>query len=85
MMTIDTLREFLGWCTVINLIILLWWFAFIALAHDWVYRLHSRWFRLTVEQFDTIHYAGMAVYKLLWLIFKIAPYLALIIIDFTPW
>jgi hypothetical protein len=81
MMGIDTLREFLGWCSIINFSILMWWFAFIALAHDWVYRLHTRWFSLSVERFDAIHYAGMAFYKLLWLVFNIVPYLALLIID----
>ena len=81
MMSIDTLREFLGWCSIINFSILMWWFAFIALAHDWVYRLHTRWFSLSVERFDAIHYAGMAFYKLLWFVFNMVPYLALLIID----
>ncbi|WP_407656543.1 DUF6868 family protein [Methyloglobulus morosus] len=34
------------------------------LAHDWMYRLNCRWFKLSVETFDALHYAGMAVYKI---------------------
>ncbi len=29
--------------------------AFI-LAHDWMYKLHSRWFKIPVETFDAIHW-----------------------------
>ena len=54
-MTIDTVRDALLWCFVINMGLLLWWFAMFMLAHDWIYRFHGKWFRLSEEQFDTIH------------------------------
>lgn len=75
-MTIDQLREFLGWCAVMNVGLLLWWFLFIALAHDLVYRLHGKWFKLSVERFDAIHYAGMAYFKLTVFVFNVVPYFA---------
>jgi hypothetical protein len=34
------------------------------LAHDWLYGLHGLWFHLMVEQFDALHYGGMALYKI---------------------
>ena len=34
------------------------------LGHDWMYSLHGRWFHLSLEQFDMLHYAGMSVYKI---------------------
>ena len=37
--------------------------------------LHGRWFRLSNEQFDTVHYAGMAVYKIGVLLFNLVPFL----------
>ncbi len=80
-MTVEITRDFLAWCSVINVGILLWWFLWFALAHDLVYRIHSTWFKLPVEKFDTIHYAGMAFYKLCILVFNIIPYLALRIIG----
>ncbi len=76
-MTLEILREVLGWCTVINLGLLLWWFGFFALAHNLVYRLHTRWFTLSEERFDAIHYAGMAFFKLCVIVFNLVPYLAL--------
>ena len=76
-MDIGLLREFLFWCTVINLGLLLWWFLFVALAHDWTYRMHSRWFKLSPQTFDAIHYAGMALFKIGIVFFNLVPYIAL--------
>lgn len=80
-MSIELLIKFLGWSTVINLGLLIWWAGFIIFAHDWVYRMHGKWFNLSYEQFDTVHYAGIAFYKLSIILFNVAPYLALRIIT----
>jgi hypothetical protein len=76
----ETLRDVLLWCTVINYGLLLWWFAVFVLAHDWMYRLHGRWFRIPVEQFDAIHYGGMAIYKIGIFLFNLMPLIALYIV-----
>jgi len=39
--------------------------------------LHTRWFKLSVETFDAIHYAGMSVYKIGVLLLNLAPFAAL--------
>ena len=79
-MTIDIVRNALLWCFVINVGLLLWWFLFFTLGHDWVYRVHGKWFKLSVEKFDTIHYAGMAFFKIGIIVFNLVPYLALLIV-----
>ncbi|MBN2309105.1 MAG: hypothetical protein JXR94_09055 [Candidatus Hydrogenedentes bacterium] len=78
-MAIVIVRQTLLWCFVINTGLLLWWFLLFALAHDWVYRWHSKWYKLSVEQFDAIHYAGMAFYKIAIFFFTFVPWLALLI------
>jgi hypothetical protein len=77
---LEVLRSVLAWSTVINFGVLLWWFVFIAFAHDWVYRIHGKWFKMPVERFDAIHYAGIAFYKISILVFNLVPYLALRIV-----
>jgi len=79
-MTIETIRDVLGWCSVINIGLLLWWFVALTLLHDWVYKYHSKWFKIPVEKFDSIHYSGMALYKMGIFLFNIVPYLALRIV-----
>jgi hypothetical protein len=80
-MIIELLKEFLGWCTVINIGILLYWFLMIIYAHDFVYKFHTRWFKLSVEKFDAIHYSSMAYFKLTVFIFNLVPYLVLYIMS----
>jgi len=80
-MTIETLRDALLWCAVINYGVLLVWFLFFTFAHDWIHRLHDRWFRLSVEHFDALHYVGMTVYKIGIILFNLVPYVALRIVG----
>jgi len=80
-MTIDTLRQMLLWCFVINYGLLLWWFLFFTFAHDWVYRFHGKWFKMPVEKFDAIHYAGIAFFKICIFVFNLVPYIALQIVG----
>lgn len=79
-MNLDTLHSLLGWCTLLNFaILLLWWLMFLV-GRDWIYRLHTRWFRLSDEQFDAIHYGGIALYKIAIFLFNAIPWIALTII-----
>lgn len=80
-MSIEIARQFLLWCTVINYGILLLWFAMFAFAHDWMHQFHGRWFRLSVDQFDAIHYAGIAIFKVGVILFNLVPYIALHIVG----
>ncbi len=79
-MSLETTCQFLLWCAVINYGILIIWFLAFTLAHDSLYRLHMRWFRLSIGQFDAIHSGGMAIYKIGVLLLNLVPYLALRIV-----
>jgi len=72
---------FLLACAAFNYVVLLIWFAAFTLAHGWMLRLHRRWFQLSDAQFDSIHYLGMALYKLAILFFNLVPYLALQLVS----
>ncbi len=80
-MTIEMIRSALGWCSIINMGLLLWWFFAIIVLHDWVYRFHSKWFKLSVDKFDEIHYTGIAFFKITVFVFNIVPYFALRIVG----
>ena len=80
-MNIKIMEEFLLWCGVINFGLFLSWFLFFTIAHDWMYRITGRWFRLSVEQFDVLHYIGMALFKMGIILFNLVPYIALRIIG----
>ena len=76
-MNFELLRDALLWCAVLNYGVLFLWALLFITAHEWMHRFHGRWFRLPVEQFDAIHYAGMAIYKIGIILFNLVPYIAL--------
>jgi len=57
--------------------LLLVWFSAFVLAHDWMYGLHGRWFKISVGTFDAIHYADLAIYEIGILLFNLVPLIAL--------
>lgn len=77
-MTLQFASDLLLWCAMLNYAVLLAWFIAFRFAHAWMRELHSRWFHISDERFDGIHYACMAVYKLL---FNVVPYVALRILG----
>ncbi|MDZ4098198.1 MAG: hypothetical protein U1E13_05790 [Methylophilaceae bacterium] len=76
-MPIKEIHDFLLYSLVINYLILLIWFGFFVKGHDFIYRLHSRWFNISMQTFDTIHYSGLAVYKISIILLNLVPLLAL--------
>jgi hypothetical protein len=79
-MSINEIKEILLWCAVLNYAILFIWFAVFVFAHDWMYKLHHRWFKIPAETFDSIHYAGFAFYKLGIILLNVAPLVSLFLV-----
>lgn len=80
-MAIELLQKMLAWSLVINYSLLLLWFVFFIFMHDFVYKIHSKWFKISKETFDAMHYGGIGLFKLLVFVFNLVPYLALWIIK----
>jgi hypothetical protein len=80
-MELEMIRAFFAWCSVLNMGLLLLWAMFFMFAHDWTYRIHSKWFNMPIDKFDTMHYAGIALFKMGVLLFNLVPYFALRIIG----
>ncbi|MCF7838010.1 MAG: hypothetical protein K9N49_05210 [Candidatus Marinimicrobia bacterium] len=80
-MNIEIIRAFFGWCTVINGAFLLLAFLAGALAGDWVYKLHSKWFPITREAFTLTMYCFIGGMKALFLVLNLVPYLALVMLN----
>lgn len=76
-MSLDIIIKVLGWSALINYIVLFTWFLMFVLAKDFVYNIHTRWFKITREQFNVIHYSGTLFYKLIIFVFNLVPYLVL--------
>ncbi len=80
-MEIRVIRDVLMWCAIINSGVLLFWFVLFALAGDWMYRYHNRWFPMSREAFNVVHYSGMGLFKLAVVLFNLVPFIALLIVG----
>jgi hypothetical protein len=80
-MTPDTLQTFFLYSFLINYGLLFYWFAMFVFAHDWMYKLHSKWFSIPPDAYDAIHFKAMAYFKLLVIVFNLVPWLTLLIIN----
>ncbi len=80
-MEMETLRAFLGWCTILNGALLIIVFLIMAAAGDGIYRIHGRWFNITREAFTLTVYCFIGAMKLVVLMFNLVPYLALVILN----
>jgi hypothetical protein len=78
-MTLDQLREFFGWCTVVNFGLLLFYTVAILAAGRRIAGLHGRLFHLSEGELPRAYYHYIAFYKLLVLALNFAPWLALTI------
>ena len=81
-MDVQTLITFFMWCTIIDGVLLALWITLCALAPDLVYRTQSKWFPIPRETFNVIIYSFLGLFKVGFLVFNVAPYIALLIVGF---
>ncbi|PLY00055.1 MAG: hypothetical protein C0624_12715 [Desulfuromonas sp.] len=63
-MDAQMMLKLLGWSSLLNMAILLYWSVMIVFARDLVCRWYTRWLPLSQERFAEIHYQGMQYFKL---------------------
>ena len=68
-------------CLVINVLVILVWFLFFLLAHNFRYRIHSKMFKISIDQFDALHYGLIGGMKILVIVFNLVPYVAIALIK----
>ncbi len=76
-MTIDIMREFFLWCSILNVGVLIVSVLFMWLFHDLSYRVHRTWCNVSVDTFDAILLSVLAFYKIIIVVFNIVPYFVL--------
>ena len=77
----ELVKDFLFWCMVLNFGMFFLYFAIMRFGHDRVYRNHSRWYPMSVEKFDAIHYGVSQAYKSFIMFFNVVPWIALQLIS----
>lgn len=74
-MNAQLIKKFFLWNSIINGGLLIIWIIFFIYAADWIYEIHEKIFFISRESFDQISYKLLGVYKILFLVFNLVPYL----------
>jgi len=80
-MDTQTLTSFFMWCTIINGGLLIFWSTVFMAAPDVVYRTQRKWFPIPRATFDVVMYAFLGMFKIVFLVFNVVPYVALLIVG----
>jgi hypothetical protein len=68
---------FLGWCSVINIGVLVFSAVFLFIFKDFAINIHSKITGVSSSKLPTLYFSYMANYKIGILIFNLVPYIAL--------
>ena len=77
MTDLPTATAFLGWCSLINIGLLVFVTVWLVALRDWTKRIHSSLLGVDMNELDVIYFRYLANYKMLVLVFNIVPYIVL--------
>ena len=77
MIDINTLTVFLGWCSVINIGVLLFSTIMLVLMKGPISRIHSKLFSVRQDDIVPVYFQYLGSYKIAIFIFNLVPYVAL--------
>ena len=77
MNSIETIREFLGWCSVINIGMLLVSTIMLTIMRSWVIKIHASTTGVSETELPRIYIEFLGNYKILIIILNVVPYIAL--------
>lgn len=77
MNTIEVIREFLGWCSALNISILVLSTIMLTFMRDWIVSFHARMSGVDTADLPKIYFEYLGNYKVLILVFNLVPYLTL--------
>ena len=81
MNTIEAVREFFWWCSIINIGLLMVSVIFVVSLRDPILRIHTKMFNLEESVLSRGYFQYLAQYKIAVIVFNIVPYFALKIMS----
>jgi len=75
--SIETIREFLGWCSVINIGMLFISTIMLTIMRSWVVKIHAGTTGVSEAELPRIYIEFLGNYKILIIVFNVVPYLSL--------
>ena len=76
-MTVEMMRAVLGWCSVINIGLLMFSSIFVIALRTTASRIHGKMFNLDEKYLSQAYFQYLAQYKIAIIVFNVVPYFAL--------
>lgn len=80
-MEFKKVKQFFMWCSILNGALLTFTILICILAPNLVYSTQSLLFSVSRESIELVIYSYLGLYKLLFLVFNLVPYLALVLLE----
>ena len=80
-MDISTLRKFFGWCTIINIGILIISIPLVAIFGGLIYQILSSFYSIPSEAVNVAIYGWIGIHRALLIVFSLVPWISLMIIE----
>ena len=77
MNSIESLATFFGWCSLINIGVLVFTTVVLVLMKEAISNMHARLFGVKQEELPQVYFAYLGHYKVAILVLNLVPYLAL--------
>ncbi|MEJ8474801.1 DUF6868 family protein [Roseibium algae] len=76
-MTVEQLTQFIGWCSILNLTLLLFSTFIVISCSTWIRKIHASLFDLKEQDLSNSYFRYLAIYKILIITFNLVPYISL--------
>ena len=76
-MSMESLTQFFGWMTLINIVLLVVSSLFMMLFRNWGTAMHARMFGIEPERAIEVWYSYLGSFKIALIVLNLTPYLAL--------
>lgn len=80
-MNIEEVREFLGWCTIINIALLAFSSIMVVALRGTIAKIHQKMFGLDEATVHQAYFRYLANYKVAIIVFNLVPYIALRLME----
>ena len=80
-MSIEQVRDFFMWCSIINVALLLFSSLICICAGGLVYWVHSKVFKISRDAFNVAIYSFIGAWKIFIILFNVVPWIALLILT----
>jgi len=77
MYSIEMIREFLGWCSAVNIAMLFLSSIMLTVMRGWIIKIHAKLSGVSEAELPTIYLQFLGNYKIFILMFNLVPYIAL--------